>query len=165
MGYLILKKIINEKDKERKTELRVFDNIDATKVVLANEKFYVNREEGFIGTSLKKDEYVFDCSDIDDIITFQKDGTMKVVKVEAKTFIGKNIVHVGVFKKGDKRTVYNDNALLNRYVREIPITHRSFFSLVLAHVPLKMPLPFSLYELKISFEYIPKVAFPFKNFF
>ncbi len=95
------------KDKERKTELRVFDNIDATKVVLANEKLYVNREEGFIGTSLKKDEYVFDCSDIDDIITFQKDGTMKVVKVEAKTFIGKNIVHVGVFKKGDKRTVYN----------------------------------------------------------
>lgn len=95
------------KDKERKTELRVFDNIDATKVVLANEKFYVNREEGFIGTSLKKDEYVFDCSDIDDIITFQKDGTMKVVKVEAKTFIGKNIEHVGVFKKGDKRTVYN----------------------------------------------------------
>lgn len=95
------------KDKERKTELRVFDNIDATKVVLANEKFYVNREEGFIGTSLKKDEYVFDCSDIDDIITFQKDGTMKVVKVEVKTFIGKNIVHVGVFKKGDKRTVYN----------------------------------------------------------
>mgnify|MGYP003444866970 FL=1 len=95
------------KDKERKTELRVFDNIGATKVVLANEKFYVNREEGFIGTSLKKDEYVFDCSDIDDIITFQKDGTMKVVKVEAKTFIGKNIVHVGVFKKGDKRTVYN----------------------------------------------------------
>ena len=95
------------KDKERKTELRVFDNIDATKVVLANEKFYVNREEGFIGTSLKKDEYVFDCSDIDDIITFQRDGTMKVVKVEAKTFIGKNIVHVGVFKKGDKRTVYN----------------------------------------------------------
>ena len=95
------------KDKERKTELRVFDNIDATKVVLANEQFYVNREEGFIGTSLKKDEYVFGCSDIDDIITFQKDGTMKVVKVEAKTFIGKNIVHVGVFKKGDKRTVYN----------------------------------------------------------
>ena len=95
------------KDKERKTELRIFDNIDATKVVLANEKFYVNREEGFIGTSLKKDEYVFDCSDIDDIITFQKDGTMKVVKVEAKTFIGKNLEHVGIFKKGDKRTVYN----------------------------------------------------------
>lgn len=95
------------KDKERKTELRIFDTIDATKVVLANEKFYVNRAEGFIGTSLKKDEYVFDCSDIDDIITFRKDGTMKVVKVEAKTFIGKNIEHVGIFKKGDKRTVYN----------------------------------------------------------
>ena len=95
------------KDKELKTELRIFDTIDATKVVLANEKFYVNRAEGFIGTSLKKDEYVFDCSDIDDIITFQKDGTMKVVKVEAKTFIGKNIEHVGIFKKGDKRTVYN----------------------------------------------------------
>ena len=95
------------KDKDRKTELRIFDTIDATKVVLANEKFYVNRAEGFIGTSLKKDAYVFDCSDIDDIITFQKDGTMKVVKVEAKTFIGKNIEHVGIFKKGDKRTVYN----------------------------------------------------------
>lgn len=95
------------KGKERKTELRIFDTIDATKVAVANEKFYVNREEGFIGTSLKKDEYLFDCSDIDDIITFQKDGTMKVVKVEAKTFIGKNIEHVAVWKKNDKRTVYN----------------------------------------------------------
>lgn len=95
------------KGKERKTELRVFDTIDATKVVLANEKFYVNREEGFIGTSLKKDEYVFDCSDIDDIITFRKDGTMLVTKVEGKTFVGKDILHVGVFKKSDKRTVYN----------------------------------------------------------
>ncbi len=95
------------KGKERKTEIRIFDTIDATKVAVANEKFYVNREEGFIGTSLKKDEYLFDCSDIDDIITFQKDGTMKVVKVEPKTFIGKNIVHVAVWKKNDKRTVYN----------------------------------------------------------
>lgn len=95
------------KGKERKTELRIFDTIDATKVAVANEKFYVNREEGFIGTSLKKDEFLFDCSDIDDIITFQKDGTMKVVKVEAKTFIGKNIEHVAVWKKNDKRTVYN----------------------------------------------------------
>lgn len=95
------------KDRERRTELRIFDTIDATKVAVANEKFYVNREEGFIGTSLKKDEFLFDCSDIDDIITFQKNGTMKVVKVEAKTFIGKNIEHVGIFKKGDKRTVYN----------------------------------------------------------
>lgn len=95
------------KGKERKTELRVFDTIDATKVVLANEKFYVNREEGFMGTSLKKDEYVFDCSDIDDIITFRRDGTMLVNKVEGKTFVGKDILHVGVFKKSDKRTVYN----------------------------------------------------------
>lgn len=95
------------KDKERRTEIRVFDTIDATKVAVANEKFYVNREEGFIGTSLKKDEYLFDCSDIDDIITFQKNGTMKVVKVEAKTFIGKDILHVGIWKKGDARTVYN----------------------------------------------------------
>lgn len=95
------------KGRERRTELRIFDTIDATKVAVANEKFYVNRDEGFIGTSLKKDEYLFDCSDIDDIITFQKDGTMKVVKVEAKTFIGKNIEHVAVWKKNDKRTVYN----------------------------------------------------------
>ena len=95
------------KGKERKTELRIFDTIDASKVAVANEKFYVNWEEGFIGTSLKKDEYLFDCSDIDDIITFQKDGTMKVVKVEGKTFIGKNIVHVAIWKKNDKRTVYN----------------------------------------------------------
>lgn len=95
------------KDKERKTELRIFDTIDATKVVLANEKFYVNRAEGFIGTSLKKDEYVFDCSDIDDIITFRKDGTMMVTKVESKTFVGKDILHVGIWKKNDKRTVYN----------------------------------------------------------
>ncbi|MGZ5197238.1 MAG: DNA gyrase/topoisomerase IV subunit A, partial [Kaistella sp.] len=95
------------KGKERKTELRIFDTIDATKVAVANEKFYANFEEGFIGTSLRKDQYLFDCSDIDDIITFQKDGTMKVVKVEAKTFIGKNIEHVAIWKKNDKRTVYN----------------------------------------------------------
>lgn len=95
------------KGKERKTELRIFDTIDATKVAVANEKFYANFEEGFIGTSLKKDQYLFDCSDIDDIITFRKDGSMKVVKVEAKTFIGKDILHVAVWKKNDKRTVYN----------------------------------------------------------
>ncbi len=95
------------KGRERRTELRIFDTIDATKVAVANEKFYANFEEGFIGTSLKKDQYLFDCSDIDDIITFQKDGTMKVVKVEPKTFIGKNIQHVGIWKKNDKRTVYN----------------------------------------------------------
>lgn len=95
------------KDRQRKTELRIFDTIDATKVAVANEKFYANFEEGFIGTSLKKDQYLFDCSDIDDIITFRKDGSMKVVKVEAKTFIGKDILHVAIFKKNDKRTVYN----------------------------------------------------------
>lgn len=95
------------KDKERKTELRIFDTIDATKVAVANEKFYVNRSEGFIGTSLKKDEYVFDCSDIDDIIVFRKDGTMLVTKVDSKTFVGKDIIHIGVWKKNDTRTVYN----------------------------------------------------------
>ena len=111
------------KDKERKTELRIFDTIDATKVAVANVKFYANFEEGFIGTSLRKDEYLFDCSDIDDIITFRKDGTMKVVKVEAKTFIGKDIVHVAVWKKNDKRTVYN---MIYREGREGPYYMKRF---------------------------------------
>ena len=111
------------KGKERKTELRIFDTIDATKVAVANEKFYANFEEGFIGTSLKKDQYLFDCSDIDDIITFQKDGTMKVVKVEPKTFIGKNIVHVAVWKKNDKRTVYN---MIYREGRDGPFYMKRF---------------------------------------
>ncbi|REG86094.1 DNA gyrase/topoisomerase IV subunit A [Winogradskyella sediminis] len=93
--------------KERKTEIRIFDDVDATKVVIRNTKLYVNREEGFIGTSLKRDEYVCDCSDIDDIIVFTKQGTMMVTKVDSKTFIGKNIIHVAVFKKKDKRTIYN----------------------------------------------------------
>ena len=95
------------KDKERKTELRLFEDIEATKVVMRNTKLYVNREEGFIGTTLKKDEYVTDCSDIDDIICFTKEGKLMITKVGAKTFIGKNIIHVAVFKKKDKRTVYN----------------------------------------------------------
>ena len=95
------------KDKARRTELRVFDTIDATKVAVANEKLYINREDGFIGTALKRDEYLFDCSDIDDIIVFRKNGEMKVVKVEPKIFIGKDILHVAVWKKGDTRTVYN----------------------------------------------------------
>src|SRR5690606_37233956 len=95
------------KDRERKTEIRILDTIDASKVAVANKKFCSNFAEGFIGTSLKKDQFLFDCSDIDDIITFRRDGTMKVVKVEAKTFIGKDIVHVGIWKKGDTRTVYN----------------------------------------------------------
>ncbi len=111
------------KDRQRKTELRIFDTIDATKVAVANEKFYANFEEGFIGTSLKKDQYLFDCSDIDDIITFRKDGRMKVVKVEAKTFIGKDIVHVAIWKKNDKRTVYN---MIYREGREGPYYMKRF---------------------------------------
>ena len=95
------------KGKERKTEIRIFDDVDARKVVIRNTKLYVNREEGFIGTSLKKDEYVADCADIDDIIVFTRDGKMQVTKVDAKTFIGKNIIHVAIFKKKDKRTIYN----------------------------------------------------------
>ena len=112
------------KNRTRRTELRIFDTIDATKVAVANEKFYVNRQEGFVGTALRKDEYLFDCSDIDDIITFQNDGTMKVVKVEPKTFIGKNIVHVAVWKKNDKRTVYN---MIYREGREGPYYIKRFF--------------------------------------
>ncbi|MCL5244405.1 DNA gyrase/topoisomerase IV subunit A [Cellulophaga sp. 20_2_10] len=95
------------KDRERKSEIRIFDDIEATKVAIRNTKLYVNREEGFIGTSLKKDEYVADCSDIDDIIVFTAEGNMMVSKVDSKTFVGKNIIHVAVFKKKDKRTIYN----------------------------------------------------------
>ncbi|GAA4953523.1 DNA gyrase/topoisomerase IV subunit A [Algibacter agarivorans] len=93
--------------RERKTEIRTFDDVDATKVIIRNTKLYVNREEGFIGTSLRRDEYVADCSDIDDIIVFTKEGKMMVTKVDSKTFIGKDIIHVAVFKKKDKRTIYN----------------------------------------------------------
>jgi topoisomerase-4 subunit A len=95
------------KDRERKTELKTFDDIVASKVIIRNTKLYVNREEGFVGTALKRDEYVGDCSDIDDIICFTKEGVMMVTKVDAKTFVGKNIVHIAVFKKKDKRTIYN----------------------------------------------------------
>jgi len=95
------------KGRERQTELRVFDNVEATKVVLRNTKLYVNREEGFVGTSLKKDEYLTDCSDIDDVIVFLRDGKMLVTKVDAKTFVGKDIIHVAIFDKSDKRTIYN----------------------------------------------------------
>nr|HMQ44271.1 DNA gyrase/topoisomerase IV subunit A [Mariniflexile sp.] len=93
--------------RERKTEIRTFDDVDATKVVIRNTKLYVNREEGFVGTSLKKDEYVCDCSDIDDIIVFTREGKMMVTKVDAKTFIGKDIINVEVFDKKDNRTIYN----------------------------------------------------------
>jgi topoisomerase-4 subunit A len=95
------------KGRERQTELRIFDDIEATKVVLRNTKLYVNREEGFIGTGLKKDEYVGDCSDIDDVIVFLRDGNMMVTKVSEKTFVGKDIIHIAVFDKTDKRTIYN----------------------------------------------------------
>jgi topoisomerase-4 subunit A len=95
------------KDHPRLTEIRNFETIVAAKVVEANEKLYVNYEEGFIGTSLKKDEFVCNCSDIDDIIIFFKDGRYKIVKVVDKMFVGKNILHLDVFKKNDKRTVYN----------------------------------------------------------
>ena len=95
------------KDHPRLTEIRSFDTIEATKVVEANEKLYINRQEGFVGTGLKKDEYVCNCSDIDDIIVFFKDGKYKMVRAADKIFVGKNILHVQVFKKNDKRTIYN----------------------------------------------------------
>lgn len=95
------------KGRERLTEIRSFENIEATKVVAANEKLYINREEGFVGTALKKDEFICECSDIDDIIVFRKDGTYYVTKIADKLFVGKDVLYVNVFKKNDKRTVYN----------------------------------------------------------
>lgn len=95
------------KGRERKTEIKLFDTIQAKAVAIANTKIYVNRSEGFIGTGLKKDEFVDDCSDLDDIIAFTKTGVMKVVKVADKSFIGKDIIHVAVFRKNDERTTYN----------------------------------------------------------
>lgn len=114
------------KDRERKTELRIFDKVEATQVALANAKLYVNREEGFIGTNMKKDELVSDCSDIDDIIVFRADGKYSVVKVQDKVFVGKDIIHVAVFKKGDERTVYNviykDGGTGNSYIKRFSVT-------------------------------------------
>ena len=95
------------KGRERKTEIKLFEAIQAQQVAIANVKLYVNRAEGFIGTGLKKDEFVTDCSDLDDIIAFTKGGKMKVVKVADKAFIGKDILHVAVFRKNDERTTYN----------------------------------------------------------
>src|SRR5579859_3397150 len=95
------------KGRERKTEIKLFEAIQAQQVAIANVKLYVNRAEGFIGTGLKKDEFVADCSDLDDIIAFTKSGKMKVVKVSDKAFIGKDIIHVAVFRKNDERTTYN----------------------------------------------------------
>ena len=114
------------KDKDRRTEIRVFDNVDATKVVSRNLKLYVNREEGFIGTSLRKDEYVCDCSDIDDLIVFTNSGKMKVVRVDSKIFIGKGIEYVSVFKKKDTRTIYNliykDGKSKISYIKRFAVT-------------------------------------------
>jgi topoisomerase IV subunit A len=93
--------------RERKTETKQLETIIATEVVMANEKLYMDRAEGFVGTGLKKDEYICDCSDIDDIIAFTKEGKMKVFKVAEKTFVGKDIIHVAIFKKNDDRTTYN----------------------------------------------------------
>ncbi len=93
--------------RERKTETKQLETIIATQVVMANEKLYMNRAEGFVGTSLKKDEFVCDCSDIDDIIAFTKEGKMKVFKVSDKTFVGKDILYIAIFKKNDERTTYN----------------------------------------------------------
>ena len=94
-------------ERERRSEIKIFDDVDVKKVVVRNQKLYVNKKEGFIGTSLRKDEYICDCSDIDDIITFTQEGYMKIVKVDTKVFIGKNILHAAVFKKNDTRTIYN----------------------------------------------------------
>jgi topoisomerase-4 subunit A len=95
------------KGRERKTELRTFDRVEASQVALANAKLYVNKVDGFIGTGLKKDEFVTDCSDIDEIIVFREDGRCLITKVQDKVFVGKEIIHVAVFKKNDERTVYN----------------------------------------------------------
>ncbi len=114
------------KGRERKTEIKLFEDIDASKVAIANTKLYVNREEGFIGTGLKKDEFVTDCSDIDDVIVFRKDGKMMVTRVDQKAYVGKNIIHVAVFKKGDKRTIYNliyrDGSKGNTYMKRFNVT-------------------------------------------
>jgi topoisomerase IV subunit A len=101
-----IKKKYSQK-KERKTEIRSFDTIEAASVAAASQKLYINREEGFAGTSLKKDEYVCDCSDLDDVILFREDGSFLVRKVESKFFAGKDIVYINVFKKNDERTIYN----------------------------------------------------------
>ena len=112
--------------KERKTEIKLFEDVDARKVVMRNTKLYVSREEGFIGTSLRKEEYVADCADIDDVVVFTADGKMIVTKVDTKTFVGKNIIHVAVFKKKDKRTIYNmiyqDGKGGNSYIKRFAVT-------------------------------------------
>ncbi len=114
------------KGRERKTEIRSFESINAATVAVANTKYYVNREDGFVGTALKKDEFVGQCSDIDDLIVFLNDGTFMVTKVNQKTFIGKNIIHVEVFNKNDDRTTYNmiyrDGSRGHYYIKRFPVT-------------------------------------------
>ena len=114
------------KNYPRMTEVRNFDTIEATKVVEANEKLYINRAEGFIGTGLKKDEYVCNCSDIDDIIIFYRNGTYKVVKVSEKMFVGKDILYLNVFKRNDNRTIYNviyrDGKAGYNYIKRFAVT-------------------------------------------
>lgn len=114
------------KGRERLSEIRLFDDVDATKVVIRNTKLYVNKEEGFVGTSLKRDEYVCDCSDIDDIIVFTRDGKMTITKVDAKTFVGKDIINVEVFNRKDKRTIYNmiyrDGGKGPSYIKRFSVT-------------------------------------------
>lgn len=123
--YIMLKEKYG-KQYPRRTEIRSFDNIEAVKVAEANEKLYINREEGFIGTGLKKDEFVCNCSDIDDIIVFFKDGKYKVVKVSDKMFVGKGILYANVFKKNDKRTIYNviyrDGRTSPHYIKRFSVT-------------------------------------------
>ena len=113
------------KGKERKTEIRNFDTISATQAAAANQKLYFNYDEGFAGTSLKKDTYVTECSDIDDIIVFKEDGTLMVTKVATKVFVGKNVIHIDVFKKNDDRTIYNmvyrDGKKGNYYVKRFAV--------------------------------------------
>lgn len=114
------------KGKERKTEIKLFDTIQAKQVAIANTRLYANKEEGFIGTGLKKDEFLFECSDLDDIIVFTKEGKLKIVKVADKVFIGKNILHVAVFQKNDERTTYNmiyvDGATGISYAKRFQVT-------------------------------------------
>ena len=114
------------KGKERKTEIRTFDTIDSKTVAIANQKLYVNKAEGFVGIGLKKDEYICDCSDLDDIIVFKKDGKMIISKVQEKAFMGKDIIHVDVFRKNDERRIYNviylDGKSKVSYAKRFPVT-------------------------------------------
>ncbi|MEC7645855.1 MAG: DNA gyrase/topoisomerase IV subunit A [Bacteroidota bacterium] len=134
VDYFKSLKVKYGKGKERKTEIRTFESIDAAKVVVASKKLYVNREEGFIGTAMRKDEFVSDCSDIDDIIVFKQDGSMQVVKIGSKLFVGKGIIYCGVFKKKDDRKIYNmiykdgasGNTMMKRFAVSAIIRGRNY---------------------------------------